>query len=648
MSARQRLTARQTWRAFRMLPARVQRRFFAMVGPWLLALLVGLPLLWADFRAITDAPQWQAREALLEESTEIVRRTVDSLQHDISFLRDLASQMPRADTSPESPLAKLFASFATSTEAFDTVRWIDRQGNERLRVDVRNGVSVLAAAESLRNVRNAPYVAHAASLSAGGVLFSEIALDMDAADTPRPTMHVVTPFCDARRCEGMLVIDYRASRILSRLRMLAERGGLRVHLVNAVGYWLEGPTAAQSWAWQRGESDQAMSRTHPALWQATQQHEAGRHRDASGDWAFRHLKLDATTSVDRETPTPLMSELGLTLLVQGDARLAGGAHLRWQFVMAGLMLLVLIVALRYAVHTVRGMIDEAWQARELRSANRALSEANDNLRRVQADLARAERLSSLGLMVAGVAHELNTPLGSANLSLSTLQQAIGTLSARMQSGLKRSDLDSFIGNARLAAELTQAAVTRAAGLVQRFKQVAVDRTGMERREFDLAEIVMESDPRLRHWDAGSPIALILDLQEGLRMTSYPGPLEQAVANLLANALAHAFRGRETGTITVQAMADGPTHVLVRVADDGNGIEAEHLGRIFDPFFTTSRHEGGTGLGLHIVSQIVTEVLGGTLHAENIVTPRWGTGARFTMRLPREAPMQAATDTAAGS
>lgn len=644
-----RLSLREKWRAFRGLPALVQRRFLVMVAPWLLALLLGFPLLWIEFRAITQAPQWQARETLLEESLEIMRRTLDSLQHDISFLRDLSTQMPRMDASGDSPIARLFVSFANSTETFDTVRWIDPLGNERLRVDVRDGLQTLASQDDLHNLRDETYFKHSVDMPPGSILFSEIALNLgrDAVDgPPQPTMRVATPFCEGDDCEGVLAINYRASRILSRLNLLAERQGLRIYMVNAAGHWLQGPTPEKSWAWQRGAHDLAMAKTHPLLWQAMQADEGGRHHDATGDWAYRRLKLDPTTSVDRETPTPLVSELGLTLLVQGDAALANGALQRWQMVMAAMMALVLLVALRYASHTVSSLIDEDWQSRELQSANRALSEANDKLQRVQADLARAERLSSLGLMVAGVAHELNTPLGSANLSLSTLQQSIDTLRARMQSGLKRSDLDSFIDNAHTAAQLTQAAVMRAAGLVQRFKQVAVDRTAMERRDFDLAEIVMDADPRLRKWDAGNPIGLRLELQDGLRMVSYPGPLEQAVANLLGNALTHAFRGRETGTITLQAKADGPDHVLVRVIDDGNGIDPEHLNRIFDPFFTTSRHEGGTGLGLHIVSQLVAEVLGGTLEAENIVSPRWGTGARFTMRLPREAPIQEVQDASA--
>ncbi len=646
-----RLCVREKWRAFRSLPALVQRRFLVMVAPWLLALLLGFPLLWIEFRAITQAPQWQARETLLEESLEIMRRTLDSLQHDISFLRDLANQVVRIDTSGDSPIARLFVSFANSTETFDTVRWIDHLGKERLRVDVRDGLQILAAQNDLHNLSDEAYFKHSVDLPPGGILFSEIALNTgrDAASGPlQPIMRVATPFCDADDCEGVLAINYRASRILSRLNQLAERQGLRIYLVNSAGYWLQGPTPETSWAWQRGAHELAVERTHPLLWQAMLADEGGRHQDATGDWAYRRLTLDTTTSVDRETSTPLISDLGLTLLVQGDVMLTKGAYLRWQIAMAAMMALALLVALRYALHTVSSLIDEDWQSRELQSANRALSEANDNLRRVQADLARAERLSSLGLMVAGVAHELNTPLGSANLSLSTLQQSIDTLRARMQSGLKRSDLDSFIDHARTAAELTQAAVMRAAGLVQRFKQVAVDHTAMERREFDLAEVVMESDPRLRKWDAGKPIGLRLELQQDLSMVSYPGPLEQAVANLLGNALIHAFRGRETGTITLQAKADGPDHVLVRVIDDGNGIDPEHLSRIFDPFFTTSRHEGGTGLGLHIVSQLVAEVLGGTLEAENIVTPRWGTGARFTMRLPREAPMQAVSSTPANA
>ena len=124
------------------------------------------------------------------------------------------------------------------------------------------------------------------------------------------------------------------------------------------------------------------------------------------------------------------------------------------------------------------------------------------------------------------------------------------------------------------------------------------------------------------------------------MDSYPGPLEQAVSNLLENAVVHAFGQQGPGTIVIEVAADGPEHVRVRVADDGTGIPAADLPQVFDPFFTTRRHAGGTGLGLHIVHQIVADVLGGTLRADSPVPqglPVPGRGTVFTMRLPRRAP-----------
>ncbi|MGP1614192.1 MAG: sensor histidine kinase, partial [Pollutimonas bauzanensis] len=417
---------------------------------------------------------------------------------------------------------------------------------------------------------------------------------------------------------------------------LSGRQGIGVYLVNEQGYWLQGPTPQESWAWQLDAPQSAFKRSNPALWRAMQQSDAGRYSDASGDWAFRRYTLADETLVDQNTAVPRVSRLDLRIVVHSSLEQATLSSPRWQFLLAALMAVVMFLAIRYGWQTLISLIEEDRQTRELHAANRALLQANDNLRSVQADLARAERLSSLGLMVAGVAHELNTPLGSANLSLSTLQQALATLLAQLDSGLRRSDLDRFLSSVQQAVELTQAAIQRAARLVQRFKQVAVDRTTMERRQFELAEIILDADPRLRNWDAGLTIALRLDLQAGLWMNSYPGPLEQVIANLLGNALAHAFQGRDGGTITIRAAADGPDHAIVTISDNGVGIDSDNLGRVFDPFFTTSRHAGGTGLGLHISSQLVAEVLGGTIKVQNIAVDG-GTGAMFTLRLPRDAP-----------
>ncbi|HBN55071.1 MAG TPA: histidine kinase, partial [Stenotrophomonas sp.] len=215
----------------------------------------------------------------------------------------------------------------------------------------------------------------------------------------------------------------------------------------------------------------------------------------------------------------------------------------------------------------------------------------------QQELARAERLSSLGLMVAGVAHEMNTPLASAQLALGTLRDGIARLQVQVQAGLRRSELDGFLAEAGGACTLADGELRRTAALVQRFKQVAVDRASLERRRFELAEVLLDADPRLRRSGSIDGIALELDLEPGIAMETYPGPLEQVVANLLNNALLHAFPGGGEGRIRLSARRDGDAWVRIEVADDGGGIAPEHLPRIFEPFYTTARNRGGTGLGL---------------------------------------------------
>ena len=628
-------TLRQQVAAFAALPGAIRRRFAAMALPWLVAFVVGFPLLWHEVDSLSEAPQWRARENLLDESVEILRRTLDGLLHDAAFLSDLSAQVSDDDLSPDGAYARLFLSFSKSSAAFDRVRWLDGQGNEQLRVEAGPAGPRVAPLGSPRDNRAQPFFAEALRLPRGTLHLSDLALDMadgQVVQPHEPVLLVSMPFYRDARAHGVIAISYRASRLLDRLSALAQRQGMHVYLANDDGYWLQGPTPQESWAWQLKRPDMALARTAPALWRTMLQYDTGRYSDDAGDWAFRRLRFNRSALGEPGGPINLANRVELRVVVHSDPAPAGALGARWQLALGGVMALLVLLALRFGWHSMSTLIEEERQAQALRATNRALVEANGNLRRVRAELERAERLSALGLMVAGVAHELNTPLGSATLALSTLQQSVAGLVRRVESGLRRSDLDTFLEDSRQALELAQAAVQRAASLLQRFKQVAVDRSTMERREFDLAEALLDSHPDLRRWDPARGIALHLDLKPGLRMLSYPGPLEQVVANLINNALIHAFRGRETGTLTLRASASGPDHVVVHVADDGIGVDTRNLKRIFDPFYTTNRHAGGTGLGLHIAAQLVTEVLGGSIRAQNLSTR--GTGMVFTLRLPR--------------
>ena len=274
---------------------------------------------------------------------------------------------------------------------------------------------------------------------------------------------------------------------------------------------------------------------------------------------------------------------------------------------------------------------------DLAVANRDLASALETLNRAHEELGRSERLAALGALVAGIAHELNTPIGNSLTAASTLAERTEAFASQFATGLTKSAVERFIDDTSQAADLLTRNIVRSANLVSSFKQVAVDQTSAQRRRFDLAEVVAENvkalSPTLRK------TAFVVDLQIAaeIRMDSYPGPLGQVIMNLINNAVLHGFEGRSEGTITLACAGAADGWVQLNVSDNGLGISADYLHRIFDPFFTTKLGTGGCGLGLSITHNIVTSVLGGRVEVDS--TP--GIGTRFTLTMPLSAPAETA-------
>jgi PAS domain S-box-containing protein len=281
----------------------------------------------------------------------------------------------------------------------------------------------------------------------------------------------------------------------------------------------------------------------------------------------------------------------------------------------------------------------------LSQANEELAGALAHLRQAQGELLRSEKLAALGRLVAGVAHELNTPIGNGLMAVSTLESHHRDFQAAMQAGLKRSTLDAFVDNVGTASDIAARNLHRAADLITSFKQVAVDRTSSQRRRFALKRVVEETLTTLHPTLSRTNHQVDVAIDEALELDSYPGPLGQVLGNLIENALRHAFDGHDSGCITLRGQGLDATTVQLIVADDGHGIPAENLSRIFDPFFTTRLGQGGSGLGLNIVHNIVTGILGGAIAVESSAA----SGTRFTLTLPRSAPLasEAAVETTAG-
>jgi signal transduction histidine kinase len=275
---------------------------------------------------------------------------------------------------------------------------------------------------------------------------------------------------------------------------------------------------------------------------------------------------------------------------------------------------------------------------ELRASKERAEEALSELRDTQESLIEAEKLAALGGLVAGVAHEVNNPVGISMTVASTLARRCESFTAELDQGqMRRSRLVEFIDSNREAANQLVANLQRAGELIQSFKQVAVDRSHAERRQFDLRQSTEQILASLRPGLKKSHIELVTEIPEGIVMDSYPGHYGQVLTNLFLNAVKHGFDGVPEGTIHIEARRVGAGQVELNFYDDGKGMTEEVQRRAFDPFFTTRRSEGGTGLGLHIVYNLVTRRLGGRI----MVSSAPWRGTTFRITLPLSAPRQEA-------
>ena len=272
--------------------------------------------------------------------------------------------------------------------------------------------------------------------------------------------------------------------------------------------------------------------------------------------------------------------------------------------------------------------------RELRNARDEAQAALRHLQETQESLIESEKLAALGRLVAGVAHEVNGPVGTSLTIASSLESKAAQFAAQATQGnLRRSSLNNFLEASRKASTQLVANLSHAAELVQSFKQVAIDRSSSNRRIFDLGDITRQAIKSLRAGVQDRGLTFHLDCPSDLTMNSYPGPYGQMLSNLFLNSMTHGFPDGREGTIGIEVRASGDDDVEICFSDDGCGMSVDIRQLAFDPFFTTRRDHGCTGLGLHIVHNIVTNCLGGRLRLDS----EPGEGTRIRIVLPRTAP-----------
>jgi two-component system, NtrC family, sensor kinase len=264
----------------------------------------------------------------------------------------------------------------------------------------------------------------------------------------------------------------------------------------------------------------------------------------------------------------------------------------------------------------------------LETKRRDLELAFNEMTLMQDKLVEADKMAALGGLVAGVAHEINTPVGNSITLASTLMEETRLFEEAISTGqIKRSALDDYLNTARESTQLILSNLNRAGELVQSFKQVSVDQSNTGLRQFELKhyleEVVISLSPQFKK------TAQTISVEgDEVMIHSYPGIVAQIATNFITNSLFHAYQPDQPGQMSflITSVQDG---LILKYRDDGCGIPSEHIDRVFEPFFTTARHQGGTGLGLHITYNLVTQKLEGSIDLQSQV----GEGTEFTIRLP---------------
>ena len=282
-------------------------------------------------------------------------------------------------------------------------------------------------------------------------------------------------------------------------------------------------------------------------------------------------------------------------------------------------------------HTLEEMV--AARTQELSQSNEALKVTIDNLRMTQDQLIESEKMASLGGLVAGVAHEINTPVGVGVTAASFLKEKTEALSRLFETqAMRKSDLEAYLDQARQSSAILLSNLERASNLIKSFKMISVDQSTDLMRPFKLRDYLDELFVSLHPPDKKVKVAVEVEGDPDMEIRSYPGTFSQVVTNLFMNSCYHGFSGRTEGKVGMKFWTDGG-RLLIRYRDDGLGMDEATLRRIYEPFFTTRRDLGGTGLGMNIVFNLVTQKLGGTIKTAS--TP--GVGTEFLLDLPLELP-----------
>ena len=590
------------------------------------SLFINFLIVWLVFEQVyqreINAIKSQQDEKLVTINNEITRE-VSSIEK----LTKILAQGPILKKDALDSASSLYAlrpnindylsNFAVATNNISQIRWIDSQGQERFRVDINDNQSTIVQQRHLQNKKNRYYFIQGMQVAAPDTYTSAIDLNVERGKIVKPHQPTIRVTYRTNRekylIDGLLVVNFNLNYLFSDIQQYNQKAS-QVSLLNQSGFWLLHKNPALEWGFMYNNPNNTLASQSPELWSTIVQSEIDSNSVLMDDTLYTY-RLSLLSLLENKSNE---SKKIIILLNSRNGQIINEKEFAVQLaIIFGLLLSLISFGLIYR--------DQKYQNKlltlshklniekvELGIVNRQFDATIKQQQRLQASLIEARKLSSLGLLVAGVAHEMNTPIGGAIISVSNADMALKKLNNAVKEGLTKSMLDETMLSIDENLTLAKTNLDKTAVLVKSFKKMAIDRHTDELVLCDIEKLIKELLISLNSRLKNSPIKIRTQFLTNKQIVSRSGIISQVIENLIMNALSHAFEESQTGEVEIKVELNDDKGIILTISDNGCGISDEVKNNILEPFYTTARGKGNTGLGLYMVHQWVTEVLQGEL------------------------------------
>lgn len=568
-----------------------------------------------------------------------IKKLTKILANNNNLKRGSSSRFEYRDPQSLKKINKYFLDFGLMSPNISQIRWIDIVGNERFRVNFKDGQAQVVKPENLQNKMSRYYFRKGIAINSPDSFLSKIDLNMEygAITTPiEPTIRVTHRTSENDYIvDGLIVINFNLTEFFKKIRDISSKDN-QINIINSSSHWLFNNDPSKEWGIILKKPHYNLKNMNPKLWQILTSQSAHTIRYLDTDM-YTIGKLPVLYSKKHKEALNETIYVYIKSGEQAIARVSLSAFLYASVCAFGFI--IISTFFLYREHRSNNTINNLFDALktekiELKHVNKTLSKTIKQQQLLQKNLIEAQRLSSLGLLVAGVAHEMNTPIGGAIISVSNAESVIKRLSESIKIGLTKSQLENDTYSIKDNLELAKVNLDKAAVIVKSFKKMAIDRNNEDFIDCDLKDVINDLLIAFHSRLKNSKINVKTQFIGNINIKTRPGIISQVIENLVMNAFNHAFIKNQKGEIEIKAI-NVDKKIKIIISDTGIGINKEKQISIFEPFYTTARGEGNTGLGLFMVMQWVTQILNAKLELDSNPESTEKFKTRFTITFPTD-------------